>query len=88
LLRAFILQNVRKSVLCVDYEVKRVSVVTVLNAADALVSLGSYKLLGSFFGFEDTIVKLRGKEALLVKIYRELSLMSQDTLIKVAKCMK
>ena len=28
------------------------------------------------------------KEALLLKIYRELSPMSQDTLIKVSKCMK
>ena len=41
-----------------------------------------------FFDFDDTIVKLRSKEAILVKIYRELSPMSQDTLIKAAKCMK
>ena len=44
--------------------------------------------LSDFFDFEDTVIKLRSKEALLVKIYRELSLMSQDTLIKVVKCMK
>ena len=44
--------------------------------------------LSDFFDFEDTVIKLRGKEALLVKIYRELSPMSQYTLIKVAKCMK
>ena len=44
--------------------------------------------LSDFFDFEDTIIKLRGKEAILVKICRELSPMSQDTLIKVVKCMK
>ena len=44
--------------------------------------------LSDFFDFEYTVIKLRVKEALLVKIYRELSPMSQDTLIKVAKCMK
>ena len=44
--------------------------------------------LSDFFDFDDTVIKLRGKEALLVKIYRKLSPMSQDTLIKVAKCMK
>ena len=44
--------------------------------------------LSDFFDFEDTVIKLSGKEALLVKIYRELSPMSQDTLIKVAKCIK
>ena len=44
--------------------------------------------LSDVFDFEDTVIKLSGKEALLVKIYRELSPMSQDTLIKVAKCMK
>ena len=44
--------------------------------------------LSDFFDFEDTVIMLRGKEALLVKIYRELSPMSQDTLIKAAKCMK
>ena len=44
--------------------------------------------LSDFFDFDDTIVKLRGKEAILIKIYRELSPMSQDTLIKVAKRMK
>ena len=44
--------------------------------------------LSDFFDFEDTVIKLRGKEALLVKIHRELSQMSQDTLIKVVKCMK
>ena len=44
--------------------------------------------LSDFFDFEDTVIKLRGKEAILIKIYRELSPMSQDTLIKVSKCMK
>ena len=44
--------------------------------------------LSDFFDFEYTVIKLRGKEAILVKIYRELSPMSQDTLIKVTKCMK
>ena len=44
--------------------------------------------LSDFFDFEDTVINLRGKEAILIKIYRELSPMSHDTLIKVAKCMK
>ena len=44
--------------------------------------------LSDFFDFDDTVIKLRGKEALLIKIYRELSPMSQDTLIKLSKCMK
>ncbi|MBQ8879759.1 MAG: helix-turn-helix transcriptional regulator [Clostridia bacterium] len=44
--------------------------------------------LSDFFDFEDTVIKLRSKEAIIVKIYRELSPMSQDTLIKVVKCMK
>ena len=44
--------------------------------------------LSNFFDFDDNVIVLRGKEALLIKIYRELSPMSQDTLIKVAKCMK
>ena len=42
--------------------------------------------LSDCFNFDDSIIRLRSKEALLVKIYRELSPMSQDTLIKVAKC--
>ena len=44
--------------------------------------------LSDFFDFEDTVIKLRGKETLLVKIYRELSPMSQDALIKLSKCMR
>ena len=44
--------------------------------------------LSDFFDFDDNVIKLRGKEAILVKIYRELSPMSQDMLIKMAKCMK
>ena len=44
--------------------------------------------LSDFFDFDDATIKLRGKEAFLVKIYRELSPMSQDTLIKMSKCMK
>ena len=44
--------------------------------------------LSDFFDFDDATIKLRGKEAILIKIYRELSPMSQDTLIKVSKCMK
>ena len=44
--------------------------------------------LSDFFSFDDNVIKLRGKEATLIKIYRELSPMSQDTLIKMAKCMK
>lgn len=44
--------------------------------------------LPDFFDFDDNVIVLRGKEAFLIKIYRELSPMSQDTLIKMAKCMK
>jgi transcriptional regulator with XRE-family HTH domain len=44
--------------------------------------------LSDFFDFDDAVIKLRDKEAILIKIYRELSPMSQDTLTKVAKCMK
>ena len=44
--------------------------------------------LSDFFDFDDNVIKLRGKEAILIKIYREVSPMSQDTLIKVTKCMK
>ena len=44
--------------------------------------------LSDFFDFNEETVKLRGKEAMLVKIFREVSPMSQDTLIKVSKCMK
>ena len=44
--------------------------------------------LSDFFNLEDTVIALRGKEAILIKIFREISPMSQDTLIKVSKCMK
>jgi len=44
--------------------------------------------LSDFFNFDDNIIVLRGKEAILIKIFREVSPMSQDTLIKVSKCMK
>ena len=44
--------------------------------------------LSDFFGFDDTVIKLRDKEAILIKIYRELSPMSQDALIKLSKCMR
>ena len=44
--------------------------------------------LTDFFDFDDEVIRLRGKENILIKIYREVSPMSQDTLIKVAKCMK
>ena len=44
--------------------------------------------LSDFFDFDDATIKLRVKEAILIKIYRELSPMSQDTLIKMSKCMK
>ena len=44
--------------------------------------------LSDFFDFDDTVIKFRCKEAILIKIYRELLPMSQDTLIKVVKCMK
>ena len=44
--------------------------------------------LSDFFNFDDNVITLRGKEAILIKIFREISPMSQDTLIKVSKCMK
>ena len=44
--------------------------------------------LSDFFNFDNSIIRLRSKETILIKIYRELSPMSQDTLIKVSKCMR
>ena len=44
--------------------------------------------LSDFFNQNEEVLMLRGKESILIKIYRELSPMSQDTLIKLAKCMK
>ena len=44
--------------------------------------------LSDFFNPDEEVLMLRGKESILIKIYRELSPMSQDTLIKVSKCMK
>lgn len=44
--------------------------------------------LSDFFNFDDNVIALRGKEAILIKIFRKISPMSQDTLIKVSKCMK
>ena len=44
--------------------------------------------LSDFFNFDDNIIALRSKEAVIIKIFREISPMSQDTLIKVSKCMK
>ena len=44
--------------------------------------------LSDFFDFNEEVIKLRGKEAVLIKIFREVSPMSQDPLIKVSKCMK
>lgn len=44
--------------------------------------------LSDLFNEDDTVLQLRGKEAIVIKIFREISPMSQDTLIKVLKCMK
>ena len=44
--------------------------------------------LSDFFDFDETVYKLRGKENIVIKIYREISPMSQDTVIKMLKCMK
>lgn len=44
--------------------------------------------LSDFFDFDEEVIKLRGKEAIVIKIYREISPMSQDTIIKMLKCMK
>lgn len=44
--------------------------------------------LSDLFHSNEEVLRLRGKEALLIKIFRAISPMSQDTLIKVSKCMK
>ena len=44
--------------------------------------------LSDFFDFDENIIKLRAKEAVLIKTYRELSPISQDALIKLTKCMR
>lgn len=44
--------------------------------------------LSDFFDFDDEVIRLRGKENIVIKIYREISPMSQDTVIKMLKCMK
>lgn len=44
--------------------------------------------LSDLFNEDDTVLQLRGKEAIVIKLFREISPMSQDTLIKVLKCMK
>ena len=44
--------------------------------------------LSDFFNTDNEIIKLKSKEAILIKIFREISPMSQDTLIKASKCMK
>ena len=40
------------------------------------------------FDFDESVYRLRGKENIVIKIYREISPMSQDTVIKLLKCMK
>ena len=59
------------------------SIYTLYNICSALNIF-----LSDFFDFEEEVIKLRGKEAILIKLFREASPMSQDTLIKVSKCMK
>ena len=44
--------------------------------------------LSDLFEETDEALKLRGKENIVIKIYREISPMSQDTVIKMLKCMK
>ena len=44
--------------------------------------------LSDFLDFNEDVFKLRGKEPIVIKIFREVSPMSQDTIIKVLKCMK
>lgn len=44
--------------------------------------------LSDFFDFDESVYKLRGKENIVIKIYREIFPMSQDTIIKLLKCMK
>ena len=53
-----------------------------------LICTGLGIALSDFFDFDDNVIVLRGKEAILIKIYRELSPMSQDALIKLSKCMR
>ena len=44
--------------------------------------------LSDFLDFNDEVIRLRGKEVIVIKIFREVSPMSQDTVIKMLKCMK
>lgn len=44
--------------------------------------------LANLIDFDNNSIVLQGKENLLIKIFREISPMSRDTLIKVSKCMK
>ena len=44
--------------------------------------------LSDFLDFDESVYRLRGKENIVIKIYREISPMSQDTVIKMLKCMK
>lgn len=44
--------------------------------------------LSDFFNPDENVLALRGKEAIVIKIFREISPMSQDTVIKMLKCMK
>ena len=53
-----------------------------------LISKALGVTLSDLFNEDENHLNLRTKEAILIKIFREVSPMSQDTLIKVAKCMK
>ena len=44
--------------------------------------------LADLFNDNEEVLKLRVKENIVIKLFREVSPMSQDTVIKVLKCMK
>ena len=44
--------------------------------------------LANLLNFDNNSFVLQGKENLLIKIFREITPMSRDTLIKASKCMK
>ena len=59
------------------------NILTLQNLTNAL-SISLSDLLND----NKEVLKLRGKETIVIKLYREVSPMSQDTVIKMLKCMK
>ena len=78
--KAFISHN---SLFSIIQGTKSPNVYTLYNICKALNIT-----LSDFFNFDEEEIRLRGKEAIVLRIFREISPMSQDTVIKVLKCMK